>query len=416
MGFFNDPNGWLQSAVQDVSNVVSGVGNAVNDIANSDVGKAAAVIAAIYFGAPYLGLTGEAAASAAAADAATIGSTAEGAAALQAAATEAGAGAGVGAGGAGAGIGVAAPAGYAGAADAALATGAALTPAALESQIGTAGYGVNAAAGAGSGLGAYATNLGATAAGIAGAGAAGATPWYLQPSVIQGAASLGSGLIGAYGATKAADTSAAASANALALQKQIYDQQTALNAPYNAAGVTAQNKMLSLLGLGGDTTAPGYGKYAKDFSMADYTADPGYAFRLSEGMKQLTHNAAGRGGLISGGTMKGIQDYAQSSASQEYGNAYQRYLQNRQNQLQPLANLTTSGLSAANQQSAAAGTYGANASNTLTNAGNVAGSAQLGAATTLGNALNTGATAYQNQSNFNNWLASQKPNASAYVG
>ena len=223
-------------------------------------------------------------------------------------------------------------------------------------------------------------------------------------------------MIGAYGATKAADTSAAASANALALQKQIYDQQTSLNAPYNAAGVTAQNKMLSLLGLGGDTTAPGYGKYAKDFSMADYTADPGYAFRLSEGMKQLTHNAAGRGGLISGGTMKGIQDYAQSSASQEYGNAYQRYLQNRQNQLQPLANLTTSGLSAANQQSNVAGNYATNASNTLTNAGNVAGSAQLGAATTIGNALNTGATAYQNQSNFNNWLASQKPNASAYVG
>lgn len=395
MGFFNDPNGWLQSAVQDVSNVVSGVGNAVNDIANSDVGKAAAVIAAIYFGAPYLGLTGEAAASAAAADAATIGGTAEGAAALQAAATEAGAGAGVGAGGAGT---------------------AALTPAALESQIGTAGYGVNAAAGAGSGLGAYATNLGATAAGVAGAGAAGATPWYLQPGVIQGAASLGSGLIGAYGATKAADTSAAASANALALQKQIYDQQTALNAPYTGAGLTAQNKMLSLLGLGGNTAAPGYGQYAKDFSMADYQADPGYAFRLSEGMKQLGHTAAGRGGLISGQTMKGIQDYAQNSASQEYQNAYNRYQQNRTNQLQPLGNLITSGQSAANQQSAAAGTYGANAAGTITNAGNVAGSAQLGAATTLGNALNTGATAYQNQSNFNNWLASQKPNASAYVG
>lgn len=395
MGLFNDPGGWFKSAVEDVSNVASGIGNAVTDVLHSDVGKAAAVIAALYYGAPYLGLTGDAAAAAASADAAAIGATAEGQTALQVAASDA-----------------LTSGGAAGAT--------ALTPAALESQIGTAGYGVNAAANAAnaaaggaatSGAGAYLSNLGATAAGAA--GAASSTPWYLSPSVIQGAASLGSGLIGALGATKAADTSAAASANALALQKQIYEQQTALNDPYRTAGLTAQNKMLSLLGLGGNASSPGYGQYAKDFSMADYQADPGYAFRLSEGMKQLGHQAAARGGAISGQTMTGLQDYAQNSASQEYQNAYNRYQQNRTNQLQPLGNLMASGQAAANQQSNAAGTYGANAAGTMTNAGNVAGSAQLGAATTLGNALNTGATAYQNQTNFNNWLA-QNQNTSAY--
>ena len=395
MGFFNDPNGWLQSAGNDISNAVSGVGNAISSVLGSDLGKITAAAAAIYFGLPYLPGAEELATLAP--------EMVPGAVGPAGITTEAALASG------GAGAAEAAGAGAAGAAGTA-----AMTPAALESLAGTAGYGVNAAAGVDSGLGAYATNLGATTAGAAGAaGAASSTPWYLSPSVISGAASLGAGALGAYGANKAADTSAAASANALALQKDIYGQQTALNAPYNAAGLTAQNKMLSLLGLGGNTSAPGYGQYAKDFSMADYQADPGYAFRLSEGMKQLNHQAAARGGAISGQTMTGLQDYAQNSASQEYQNAYNRYQQNRTNQLQPLGNLMSSGQAAANQQSNAAGTYGANAAGTMTNAGNVAGSAQLGAATTIGNALNTGATAYQNQTNFNNWLA-QNQGASAY--
>jgi len=385
MGLFNDPGGWFKSAVQDVSNVLG-----------SDLGKVTAAAAAIYFGLPYLPGAEELATLAP--------EMVPGAVGPAGVTTEAALASGGAAGAAGAADVAGAAAGAGGAAS--------MTPAALESLAGTAGYGTSAAAGAGSGAGAYATNLGATAAGAAGAGA-GATPWYLNPSVLQGAASLGSGLIGAAGARQAASTSADASANALALQKQIYEQQTALNAPYTGAGLTAQNKMLSLLGLGGNTSAPGYGQYAKDFSMADYQADPGYAFRLSEGMKQLGHQAAARGGAISGQTMTGLQDYAQNSASQEYQNAYNRYQQNRTNQLQPLGNLMSSGQAAANQQSNAAGTYGANAAGTMTSAGNVAGSAQLGAATTLGNALNTGATAYQNQSNFNNWLA-QNQGASAY--
>ena len=379
MGFFNDPNGWLQSAVQDVSNVVSGVGNAVNDIANSDVGKAAAVIAAIYFGAPYLGLTGEAAASAAAADAATIGGTAEGAAALQAAATEAGAGAGIGAGVAGT---------------------TAMTPAALESLAGTAGYGVNAAAGAGSGLGAYATNLGATAAGVAGAGAAAgaaaSTPWYLSPAALQTGAGLVGGLIQNASQRQAASMQSDAAQRAIDLQSSINKQQTELNAPFYNAGITGQNRLMDLLGLGANKGAADYGKYAKDFSMADYQADPGYAFRLSEGMKQLGHTAASRGGLISGQTMKGLQDYAQGSASQEYSNAFNRYQTNRSNQLQPLGNLQNVGISAANQQSAALGNYGANVSNLLGQQGQAQAAGALGQGNTINTAIGSGISAYQN--------------------
>ena len=218
-----------------------------------------------------------------------------------------------------------------------------------------------------------------------------------------------SGVIGAVGANKAAGTQADAANNAAALQKQQFDQQMALQEPYRQAGLTGQNKLMQLLGLGGDTGAANYGQYAKDFSMADYQADPGYAFRLKAGTDALGHQAAARGGLISGQTLKGMQDYAQGSASQEYGNAFNRYQTNRANQLQPLGSLMSSGQAAASNQAGSAGQYGVNAGNLMTQAGQAIGAGQLGMANTLAGGLGTAASAYQQQNNFNNYLARQTP-------
>jgi hypothetical protein len=224
-----------------------------------------------------------------------------------------------------------------------------------------------------------------------------------------------SSVIGAYGANKAAGTQANAANNAAALQKQQFDQQMALQEPYRQAGLTGQNRLMELMGLGGDTGAAGYGKYAKDFSAADYQQDPGYQFRLSEGLKQLGHAAGARGGLISGQTMKGMQDYAQNAASGEYQNAFNRYQTNRSNQLQPLGNLMTSGQSAASNQAGQAGQYGVNAGNMMMQAGQATAAGQLGMANSIGNALSSGASAYQNQNNFNNWLTKQPGGAGAGV-
>jgi hypothetical protein len=224
-----------------------------------------------------------------------------------------------------------------------------------------------------------------------------------------------SSVIGAYGANKAAGTQANAANNAAALQKQQFDQQMALQEPYRQAGLTGQNRLMELMGLGGDTSAAGYGKYAKDFSMQDYQQDPGYRFRLGEGLKAMSHQAGARGGLISGQTMKGLEDYRQASASQEYGNAFNRYQTNRQNQLQPLGNLMTSGQSAASNQAGQAGQYGVNAGNMMMQAGQATAAGELGMANSIGNALSSGASAYQNQNNFNNWMARQPGGAGAGV-
>ena len=397
MSFWDDVSKFIGTDRSD-----SFIGHIGEVLATDKTAQLAAVAVAAYFGLPYIpggpelaayaaemagaegavgagGLTADAALASAGATAADLGAVAAGTAGTTAAM------------GGGFGAGTAAT----GAAGAGAAGAAALTPAALESLAGTAGYGTSAAAGAGSGLGAYATNLGATAAGAAGAGAA-ATPWYLNPNTLQTGAGLVGGLIQNASQRQAASMQSDAAQRAIDLQAQINQQQMALNAPFYSAGVTGQNRLMDLMGLGANKDAADYGKYAKDFSMADYQADPGYAFRLSEGMKQLGSQARAQGGAGGGRTMMGMQKYAQDMASQEYGNAFNRYQTNRANQLQPLGNLQNVGVSAANQQSAALGNYGSNVGNLLGQQGQAYAAGALGQGNTMNAAIGSGISAYQN--------------------
>jgi hypothetical protein len=52
--------------------------------------------------------------------------------------------------------------------------------------------------------------------------------------------------------------------------------------------------------------------------------DPGYQFRLSEGLKGIERSAAARGTLLTGGTLKALGQYHQGLASQDFGDAWQR--------------------------------------------------------------------------------------------
>ena len=54
---------------------------------------------------------------------------------------------------------------------------------------------------------------------------------------------------------------------------------------------------------------------------------PGYKFRLGQGEEALQHWAAARGTLNDSGTAKALMDYGQNAASQEYGNVWNRGLE-----------------------------------------------------------------------------------------
>ena len=140
-----------------------------------------------------------------------------------------------------------------------------------------------------------------------------------------GTAVLGGSLISAYASGDAADTAAEASgqasASSIAEQRRQYDLTRADYSPYITSGQSAVNQLAAGLAPGGrfSTTTPFDFRY-------DQNTDPSYGFRFSEGMKGLERGAAARGGLLSGATLKGITRYGQDMGSQEYNNAFNRYV------------------------------------------------------------------------------------------
>ena len=217
-------------------------------------------------------------------------------------------------------------------------------------------------------------------------------------------------------AQQASDAQARIAAEQVALQREIFNRQVELQAPFREAGLAGQNRLLEYLGLGGDKGAAGYGKYATaEFTPAMFQTDPGYAFRMSEGLKALERSAAQRGGLLSGATLKGIQRYGQDLASQEYTNAFNRYQAQRTgtlNPLQALAGTAQTGATTLGQQAGqmganiqnALGAYGAGQAANIIGAGNAQAAGQIGAANAIIGGLGQGFNFYQNQQILNRLL------------
>jgi hypothetical protein len=213
-------------------------------------------------------------------------------------------------------------------------------------------------------------------------------------------ATIGASVIGAgaglYGSSQAARAQKSAADRAARTQTEMFNRQVELQEPFREAGLTAQNRLMTLLGLeGGEAGAADFGRYSRDFGMADFEADPGYGFRMSEGMKALERSSAARGGLLSGTTLKGIQRFGQDLASNEYQNAFNRYYAARNAQLNPLQGMLGQGQSSTNVLTGAAG-----------EAGRGIGAAQMagGAARASGYAAGTNALTGALQSGMQGYL------------
>lgn len=222
-------------------------------------------------------------------------------------------------------------------------------------------------------------------------------------TVISAGASLIGGAMSSKSASKAADTQSDAARYAADLQYKQWQEQQKLQAPFREAGLTSQNKLLDYLGLSANKAAPGYGTLMRDFSMKDFQQDPGYAFRMSEGLRALDRSAAARGGLLSGATLRGAQRFGQDLASQEYTNAFNRYQVNRGNILNPLQSLLGSGQSATNVLATAGQNYANQAGEAAYQGANARASGYIGSANAWSNALGGAANAV-NQYNAMNTM------------
>lgn len=207
---------------------------------------------------------------------------------------------------------------------------------------------------------------------------------------IAAAGALGSAYMQKEGARKAGRAQMAAADRAADIQREQYGVSKGYYEPYYQTGTAANNALAQRLGIGGDTSSAGYGELLKPFSMADYQQDPGYQFLLQEGLKQLQGRAAARGGALSGATLKGVQGYTQGLASREYGNAYQRYVEQQQNRYNMLRGQQGMGFQAGGSLADLSNQYAANMANIAMGKGNIEAQKTASEYGAYGNMLNVG--------------------------
>lgn len=218
-------------------------------------------------------------------------------------------------------------------------------------------------------------------------------------------ATVASGAMSSSAASDAADGQLKASRESNALQEKMYNQTRADNEPWRQAGIGALGEM-------------GNADFKRDFTAADFTKDPGYDFRMSEGQKALERSAAARGGLQSGGTLKALSRYGQDFASNEYGNVYNRFNADRDRRYGRLSTLAGGG-QGANASNATGGmNYANNAGSNMMGAANAQGAAGIASANAWGNTLSGLSKAGMDYASMGggggggNWMSKWKSNQS----
>jgi len=186
------------------------------------------------------------------------------------------------------------------------------------------------------------------------------------------------------GATAAADYYGRGRADLLAQARQgeaagreFYGQGIGFQEPYMGAGAGATNQLAALF-------APG-GAYTQQPTLEELQMDPGYAFRQREGERAMQSAFGSSGMRGSGAALKAATRYGQEAGSQEYQNAYARFMANRAAATQGLQNLAGTGAGAAGAATGLAGQVGANLMNQRFGAGaNLGTLANNAGATTAG--------------------------------
>lgn len=135
---------------------------------------------------------------------------------------------------------------------------------------------------------------------------------------------VGTSIVGAgvsmYAAGEQADAAEAAGNMSLsatresnALTRQMHEEGREDLEPWRMAGENAIKRL---------EERPDFSFTAEEF---EFMADPGYEFRLQEGINALDRSAASKGRLLSGAQDKAVTKYAGDMASKEYGNAFGRW-------------------------------------------------------------------------------------------
>ena len=223
------------------------------------------------------------------------------------------------------------------------------------------------------------------------------------------AASIGSGILGQRAASQASGAQSNAAMMSALIQAQqaqaareqqerMFNKSVELQEPFRQGGVGATNRLADLYGTSGRTGAEGYGSYAEMPSINQLQMDPGYQFRFEQGMRGVNASAAARAGLQSGAALKAATEFGQGMGTQEYQNAYNRFMANRAQAAEAMSGLAGRGAGVAQGLGQQAVSTGANMANTmlaggqalgqgLENMGQARASGYMGGASALSQAL-----------------------------
>jgi hypothetical protein len=189
---------------------------------------------------------------------------------------------------------------------------------------------------------------------------------------------LGTNLFGDNSGDKAAIAQQKALGDANRMAKNTYDQTQGELSPYKEVGIRG------LVGMQA-------GDLHKNFGAEDFQKDPGYDFRMSEGMKALERSAAARGGLNSGATLKALTKYGQDFAANEYQNAYNRFSNDASNRFNRMSQLAGMGQNAQNVSAQLGQNYSQYAGNNLIGQGNASAANEISKGNKQASAVSAGA-------------------------
>lgn len=215
--------------------------------------------------------------------------------------------------------------------------------------------------------------------------------------------------IEAQGYRDAAKIQAASEAENRALQEKLYNQQLDyLNKQeeYNR-GLTQQNQAnwspyvdagKTALGQLQDLYTDENSWLNKKFTGEDLASDAGYQFRQAQGQSALNNSLAAGNGILSGAAQKSLSEYNQGFASNEFQNAYNRDVNDKNTRYQALMGTLNAGIQGTSgyqnsstpstigsQLAGVTGDYGNNMGQIISNGANAQSSYTLNAAQSAAN-------------------------------
>lgn len=196
--------------------------------------------------------------------------------------------------------------------------------------------------------------------------------------------------IGAYGASKAADTQAGAMRDASATQERMFQQQRTDLQPFREAGTEAAGKLNGATG----------GINQTDINQF---LNPGMDFAMKWGQQGTTNLANASGGAFSGNTLKAISDYTTGSALNQYWQpAVNTAMQNKQNIFTNLYNVANLGAGASGANATGAPAFSGQIGGNIAGAGTAQAGGMVGMANALGGGINNAGSWYSLGNIMNN--------------